>query len=260
MRRALLAGAGALVLLASGCTMQADDELEPRPTPTVFVTGEPRQVLPDELALGSDLDFDDAVVWAQGSRVSVDGDAVELPGLVPEQVLVLDEGLLALADERVWFVAGRRVVGLPLPATRAMALSADGSQVVLEVADRSDPVAYTTTGARVADAAVAAPRSPRRTVAGPGQYAVVPGDGGPRVTDATGGLVAVQDLPDDLRVTGWTGPDAFFGTGRVPGTRVSEGSVQVVRCSLAGPAACTAVGEVGADVADDLLFGQHPGG
>lgn len=260
MRRVLLAVGVVLGLLASGCTMQPDDELQPRPTPTVIVTGEPRQVLPDELALGSDLDFDDAVVWAVGSRVSVDGDEVELAGLVPEQVLVLDEGLLALADERVWFVAGRRVVGLPLPPTRAMDLSADGTQVVLEVADRSRPVAYTTAGARVADAAVAAPRSPRRTVAGPGEYDVVPGDDGPRVTDATGGLVAVQDLPDDLRVTGWSAADTFYGTGLLPDAQVPRGSTQVVRCTLAGPAACTAVGEVGADVADDLLFGVHPDG
>lgn len=260
MRRGWAALLGAVLLVVTGCATATDDELQPRPTPTVTRTGAPVQELPDRLELASDLDFSEQVVWSLGSRVSVDGDEVDLAGLVAQQVVVLDQGLLVLADERVWFVAGRRVVGLPLPTTRAIDLSVDGSQVVLRVADRRDPVAYTTAGARVDDDAVAAPRSPRRTVAGPGEYAVVPGADGPRVTDATGGAVAVQRLPDDLRVTGWTAADTFYGTGRLPGGEPPAGSTQVVRCTLAGPATCTAVGEVGVDVAEDLVFGEHPAG
>lgn len=261
MRRAAAGVAVAVALVASGCATATDDELQPRPTPTVTRTGEPVQRLPERLELdGGGPGFADEVVWASGSRVSVDGVEVDLAGLEVRRVVVLDGGLLVLADQRVWFVAGRRVVGLPLPPTRALGLSGDGSQVVVRVADRTASVAWTVEGDRIDDGAVAAPRTPRRTVAGPGEYDVVPGDAGPRVVDATGDAVEVDGLPDDLRVTGWTGPDAFYGTGRVPGDEVPEGRTQVVRCTLRAPALCAGVGEVGDEEVADLVFGDHPAG
>lgn len=255
-----LLSAGALVASLTACTTATDDELEPVQTPTVTVTKDPVQALPEQLGLSSDVDFDGEVVWADGSQLHVGERTIDVAPLVPEDVVVLDQGLVVLADSRVWFVAGRSGQGLPLPLTSSLGLSADGSQLVLDVEDRDEPVAYDTSGTRVAEGSVAALRSPRRTTRGPGEYAVLAGGAGVRVVDAVGSMVPVQRLPDDLSVRGWTGPRTFFGVGRLPDTDYVDGATSVVSCTLGEQARCRALGSTRTADADDLVFGEHPAG
>lgn len=245
-------GAATLLALVTGCTTSTDDEMQARPTPTVTVTGEPVRELPDRLDLRSDVDLSDAVVWVDGSVVHVDDRPVDVAPLRPSRVIVLDGGVLALADEQVWFLAGRRAVGLPLPPTTSMDLSADGSQVVLRVADREEPVAWATDGVRVPDDAVSRTRTDERTDEGPGVVTVRRGAAGASVvTTSAGEVVEVPGLPDAFRVTGWTGPDAFFGT---------TASGDVVSCTVQAAPACTTLGSVAPGEVRALVFGDHPAG
>ncbi len=221
----------ALAVLTAGCAAGGpDDETEPRPTPTVTVTGDPVQELPARLDLASDLDFADEVVWAEGTTLHVGARTVELGTLDPAQLVVLDTGILVRTGTDVWFTAGRRAQGLPLPPVTSMAVSQAGDQLVLGLADREEPVAYTLDGTRVASEAVGEPRTPQRVVEGPGEVAP----------------------PPRLDVRGWTSPTVAYG--------LRGGAV--VSCVVAGTTPrCERLARVGGDAAvADLVFGVHPAG
>lgn len=228
LRRGVAVAACAVLL--AGCAGGTDDELQPRPTPTVTVTADPVQQLPEQLDLASDLDFTEEVVWASGTDLHVGGRTVGLAPLQPEELVVLPTGILVRTGTDVWFTAGRQAQGLPLPPVTSLGLSDDGSQVVLALADRDEPAAYDLEGRLVAQDAVAPRRDERRVVTGPGDAPV----------------------PAALEVRGWLSATRPYGVlGRA-----------VVDCDVSGRGPqCDEVERLPRDVdVDDLVFGTHPAG
>lgn len=247
----------ASVVLLAGCDAGTDDELQPRPTETVTVTGEPEPTtVPERLPFGDAAPEQD-VIWAEGTSLRREGSVLDLGTITPETILVVPGGLLVLASGEVWFTAGQEAVGQAFAEVTSLGLSEDGTQVLVQPADRDQPVGYAISdGALVEEEDTGPARSADRVRQGPGDFQVArEGRADARVLTRAGTPQTVRGLPPDFRVSGWVDEATPYGLGA--GNR--SGTQRVHRCELAtAEPSCRVVGPPTG--ATDPVFALHPAG
>lgn len=234
--------AAGLLLVATGCAVGTDDEMEPRPTRTV--TASPTQSVapaPESVPVGDGEVVPTDVVWAQGSVLHVGDREVDLAPIDVEAFVVVEGGVFVLSAGELWFTDLARVKGTAQTAVTGLQVSADAG--LIRVADtrsgRELTQGYDTRTGQAVRGEVET-QTPDERRQGPGKFQVrTSGAGGTSVVDLeTGQPVSVAGLPPTLEVGEWVGESLFFGVADGAGPRrfVVSCDLVVRRCVREGVA------------------------
>ncbi len=145
----------ALLLLATGCQLGTDDEMEP-PTRTVTASPSPEvTAVPATVPVGRGVVSASDVVWAQGSRLHVGNRSVDLSPVAIDAFVSVPGGVYVLQQGELWYTDLTRLKGTGVTGVTDLGVTADGSRVLVTVATSGAGSAYafdTATGRAVSSA------------------------------------------------------------------------------------------------------------
>ena len=264
----------ALVVLASGCRIGADDEMV-APTRTVTAAPVPQATIaPTSVPVGSGEVSTSSPVWAQDSTLHFGAEQVNLFPRRIESLVVVPGGVFLVDQGELWFTDLVRVRDTGLRDVTVVAADSDAStlQVTRTTAPgRTERLAYgladgsatdvagvvpatvadlrgrtAQVSVRSADDAASPSAEPARPARlGPGPYGVLDDLEGPLVAfvSATGTRVPLKGVVGDgFDLVRWTSGATFYGVAEKGGRPLA-----VISCDL-DDRRCKALGDVEPDL------------
>lgn len=273
MRRLAAAVFAVLMGGTSGCTIVADDEMTPPPSPSATATpGTQGAPMPDSVPVGRAGIARTTPVWAQGSVLHVGDRTLDIAPRRVDAFVVTPGGIYFIDSSEVWFTDLDRVRGTALESVTGIVANADRSRIRVTAAGQGGATGvqgYETRQGKAVPAATVRPvpveerlgrrikvelrsadgdaSTPRGSLAarvGPGDYGLIDVDAGPLMAFEAASrhrvpLAGVTGTGFEL--VRWTGPTTFYGVA------LSNGSpTGVLGCDLT-TRQCRTWGSTGSD-------------